>query len=53
MAFLIHLTLVTVEVFWERLIKSVRRTLTAICVEQTLNDGILETAFVDVEANPQ
>ena len=34
---------------WERLIKSVRRTLTAICVEQTLNDEILETAFVEVE----
>ena len=34
---------------WERLIESVRRTLTAICVEQTLNDEILETAFVDVE----
>ena len=34
---------------WERSIKSVRRTLTAICVEQTLNDEILETAFVEVE----
>ena len=34
---------------WERLIKSMRRTLTAICVELTLNDEILETAFVEVE----